>query len=113
MIRWVIALLIFSTTAFAVDRGQYKNVDPFLKEWVEGLKSKAAPYGCCAINEGIPNPATWSADGKYHVKIEGKWYDVPDDALITVPNKLGYAVVWYFKEDGKIMIRCFMPGTLT
>jgi hypothetical protein len=47
----------------------------------------------------------------YKVRIDGAWYVVPDDALITEPNKYGKAVVWpYVDADGKTQIRCFMPG---
>jgi len=40
---------------------------------------------------------------------------VPDEALIEKPNRLGYAVVWYYPSyevDGRMTpkIRCFLPG---
>ena len=35
-----------------------------------------------------------SKDGHYRVRLEGQWIDVPDDALITVPNRFGRTMVW-------------------
>jgi hypothetical protein len=52
---------------------------------------------------------------KYRVKMDGEWHDVPPDAVIGVPNKFGFAVVWYYPTwlNGirpSISIRCFIPG---
>ena len=55
---------------------------------------------------------------EYRVKIEGEWVDVPDEALVEVPNRFGSAVVWYswswtLERKKEFQIRCFLPGTLT
>ena len=42
----------------------------------------------------------------------GEWIDVPDSALITEPNRVGRTMVWPLRIDGKIFIRCFMPGSM-
>ena len=35
----------------------------------------------------------------------------PPDALVTVSNKFGLAVVWPYKDyEGRTQIRCFIPG---
>ncbi len=45
---------------------------------------------------------------------DGQWIDVPDAAVITVPNKYGPAVVWPIRYNGKVdSIRCFIPGAGT
>jgi hypothetical protein len=57
------------------------------------------------------------------VKLEGNWYKVPERALITEPNKLGHAVVWFYWQTEASSgtngaagtprapyIRCFVPG---
>ena len=111
----------------ARDNGQYANVAPEIRAWVESLKDGEG-VGCCATADGVPlDEPDWqmNADG-YRVKIEGKWYDVPKRAVITEPNKLGHAVVWYFWRydyaptadgsagsgtTGEPYIRCFIPGT--
>ena len=38
--------------------------------------------------------------------------DVPDDALITEPNRVGRTMVWPLRFAGQIFIRCFMPGNM-
>lgn len=95
--------------------GQYDHIAPDVREWVRGLKDKRG-IGCCDTADGYPAEYDWDiAKGKYRVRIDGQWYDVPDDALLTEPNKLGYATVWWiptFQPDGtmKPLIRCFLPG---
>jgi hypothetical protein len=39
---------------------------------------------------------------------------VPDDSVVTEPNRFGPAVVWpYHAGDGTTRIRCFIPGAGT
>jgi hypothetical protein len=112
-----VLLLAVSSPAEAParDRGQYRDVDPALRQWIEGLKDKAG-QGCCDTADGYPAEYEWDIAGKrYRVRIEGEWYVVPDEAVIDGPNKLGYATVWYWAEwdvDGGMIahIRCFLPG---
>jgi hypothetical protein len=33
-------------------------------------------------------------DGHYRVFLEGRWIEVPDDAIVVAPNKYGRAIVW-------------------
>ena len=36
---------------------------------------------------------------------------VPDNALVTEPNKYGMPVVWPYRDfQGNTQIRCFLPG---
>lgn len=60
--------------------------------------------------------------GKFHYCVrlqryaqeEYHWYQVPDAALVTEPNKAGPALIWlYWAATGKPYIRCFLPGALT
>jgi len=48
----------------------------------------------------------------YRVRLENIWIDVPDDALITEPNRVGRTMGWPLRFDGQILIRCFMPGSM-
>ena len=99
--------------AWGRDDGRYASVNPEIRDWVRGLKD-AKGIGCCDTADGYPAEAVWDADkGRYRVMIENEWHDVPADALISGPNKLGYAVVWYFGPKGARVIRCFIPGTLS
>jgi hypothetical protein len=115
----IVAFLLLTVSAApeapARDRGQYRGVDPTLRQWVEGLKDKGG-QGCCDDADGYPTEYEWDIAGKrYKVRIDGEWYVVPDEAVIDGPNRLGYATVWYWAQweiDGSLIphIRCFLPG---
>jgi hypothetical protein len=58
-----------------------------------------------------------SKDGHYRVRLEGRWIAVPDDAVITEPNRAGRTMVWPYTAVGgadspRTEIRCFMPGSM-
>ena len=100
----------------ARDDGRYAGSP--LKSWFDSLHSKRGP--CCADADGMTlKEVDWDTkDGHYRVFIEGKWWDVPDDAVIREPNRDGRTIVWpiYIRSpDGirDIKICCFMPGTMT
>lgn len=87
---------------------------PDLTPWFESLHSGKGP--CCDGSDAlaIDDPDWDSANGHYRVKLEGEWVDVPDDAVITEPNRDGRALVWPYRKDGKLnQVRCFMPGAGT
>jgi hypothetical protein len=117
--RLLMAVLLLSLAvtadAPAHDYGQYSNVDPAIKDWIKKLTDKSG-QGCCATADGHPAVYEWDTAGNhYKVRIEGEWYDVPPEAVVDGPNKLGYATVWYWwdwSSDGKKTnhIRCFLPG---
>jgi hypothetical protein len=105
-------LLWMIAAAHGRDNGQYAQTDPAIKRWIESLTdSKGA--GCCATSDGFrPEEVEWDVDtGSYRVRINGQWLVVPDGAVIKTPNRIGYAIVWYWTDGGKINIRCFLPGT--
>jgi hypothetical protein len=80
-------------------------------EWFKALHSPAGSW-CCDISDGHAiTEAEWrSRDGHYQVLIDAAWIDVPDDAVITEPNKDGRTVVWFRHQDGVPVVTCFMPG---
>jgi hypothetical protein len=43
-------------------------------------------------------PPDQTSDHHYQVMLEGQWVDVPDEAVLDVPNKYGKALVWYSKS---------------
>jgi hypothetical protein len=100
----------------AKDDGRYANSP--LKGWFDSLKSGKGP--CCSDADGVVvKDPDWDNDhGHYRVKLDGKWIDVPDDAVITEPNRAGVTMVWPLYQFmggqpvGLISIRCFMPGSL-
>jgi hypothetical protein len=105
-----LSLLFFSELGLARDLdGKYANSP--LKQWFDSLASRRGP--CCSVADGQSiEEVDWDTkDGKYRVRLDGQWIEVPPDALVTVPNKFGLAVVWPYKDyEGRTQIRCFIPG---
>jgi hypothetical protein len=108
----VAAAALCAGVALARDDGRFANSNPELKAWFDRLASKRGP--CCSDADGFAvTDADWeSKDGHYRVRLEGEWHDVPAEALITEPNRVGRTMVWPIKYPGKTHIRCFMPGPM-
>jgi hypothetical protein len=102
---------VFVGSAVARDDGRYANSP--LKPWFDSLRSGKGL--CCSDADGsVVSDVDWeSKDGHYRVRLEGQWIDVPDDAVITVPNRAGRTMVWPVKDSAGISIRCFLPGSMT
>ncbi|GGI28514.1 hypothetical protein [Bradyrhizobium guangdongense] len=119
----LIALL--APRGHARDRGQFVNTSAELKAWFDGLRSGKGP--CCSDADGSAiSDSDWeSKDGHYRVRIprlgyviEGKpqelvWVDVPEEAVISEPNRVGRTMVWPIYGYMGVTIRCFMPGSMT
>ena len=108
----VIALAaVLAGNATARDDGRYTGSP--LKPWFDTLKS--AKGLCCSVADGfvVADPDWESKDGHYRVRLDGEWIMVPDDAVITEPNRAGRTMVWPVKGSLGISIRCFLPGSLT
>ena len=105
-----IFLAIFVVPALAHDPSR-----PELNGWYDKLASGIGL--CCSLTDGVTvaDPDWESKDGHYRVRLGGEWIDVPDDALVTVPNRAGRTMVWPMPmiEGDTIRIRCFMPGSMT
>jgi hypothetical protein len=103
-----------SQLGHARDRGQFANATPELRAWFNALKSGKGP--CCSDADGSAiSDADWeSGNGHYRVRIDGEWVNVPDEAVITEPNRIGRTMVWPIRDGvGGLYIRCFMPGSMT
>jgi hypothetical protein len=119
VIRLVSIAVLFLTPshpAAAADHGQLGPTSSEMRAWANSLQNKLSE-GCCSTADGWkPEAVEYDMRGnKYRVKIEGQWYDVPPSAMIDLPNKFGFPVVWYYKtwDNGirpSISIRCFIPG---
>ena len=109
----VMLLALASHLGHARDRGQYANSNPELKAWFDGLKSGKGP--CCSDADGTAvSDVDWqSGGGHYRVRLDGEWVDVPDEAVITEPNRVGRTMVWPIRGYLGLTIRCFMPGSMT
>jgi hypothetical protein len=99
-----------SIVTLARDDGRYANSP--LKSWFDQLASGRGL--CCSFADGFRvDDVDWDTqDGHYRVRLNGEWIVVPDNAVVTEPNKYGLAVVWpYMGSDGQTQIRCFLPGS--
>ncbi len=115
-----LAFCAVSATAFAMDREEFKNVRPEVRQWFEHMQS---PKGivCCSYADGHRTGYDMR-QGQYWVPIEGEWYPVPPEAVIKTANPVGEAIVWYlpqFGPEGTIVnvprsewykIFCFLPS---
>jgi hypothetical protein len=81
-----------------------------LHAWFDSLQSGKGR--CCADADGdVVLDSDWeSRNGHYRVRLGSKWTDVPDDAVITVPNLDGRTIVWPIWINGEETVRCFIPG---
>jgi hypothetical protein len=93
--------------------GRYAAQNPELHQWFEGLRSGKGP--CCSDADGSAvSDVDWETSaGHYRVRIDGEWVDVPDEAVITEPNRIGRTMVWPVRGYPGLTIRCFMPGSMT
>lgn len=97
----------------ARDAGQFASTTPELKAWFDSLRSGKGP--CCSDADGSAvSDVDWESNsGHYRVRLDEKWFDVPDEAVITGPNRVGRTMVWPLRLESGVLIRCFMPGSMT
>jgi hypothetical protein len=109
-IALVASAAVLAGNATARDDGRYANSP--LKSWFDSLRSGKGP--CCSDADGsVVADVDWeSKDGHYRVRLWGQWIDVPDDAVITEPNRAGRTMVWPMWSTVGISIRCFLPGSM-
>lgn len=88
-----------------------------LDSWMLSLQS-AGGYPCCSHVDGsvVANPDwdTTVIDGKshYRVRVDGEWIVVTDEEVVEGPNRFSQPIVWIYRNaDGRINVRCFLPGS--
>lgn len=103
--------VMLAAPAFGHDDGRYANSP--LKSWFDSLRSGKGL--CCSFADGVKiEDVDWDTDGRsYRVRLDGRWLIVPDDAVVTGPNRAGSAVVWPYLDGGETKIRCFIPSTMS
>ena len=91
--------------------GRYAN--SALHDWFNQLASGKGP--CCSVADGqfVDDPDWELKNGHYRVYLDGRWIDVPDDAVVKSPNRVGRTVVWPLGSEDQTLIRCFLPGSMT
>ena len=113
----VFTILVFCIEIAIARDLEGKYAQSPLKPWFNHLASKKGL--CCSEADGqTVIDADWETkDGHYRVFIEGQWWIVPDDAVITEPNLDGRTIVWpifyrSFDHLDRVEIRCFIPGVM-
>lgn len=105
------ALLIVLMTRGGLAHDHHR---PELDGWFKSLRSKGGTPCCDGSDQtGLRDPEWERVGDKFRVYYKGEWRDVPDDAVIYEPNKVGPAMVWPVEYGDMIVIRCFMPGAMT
>jgi hypothetical protein len=109
----IVAAILLMPAGLAVARDNGRFAGSPLKQWFDSLKSGKGP--CCSDADGfvISDPDWESKDGHYRVRLDGEWVDVPDDAVITQPNRYGRTMVWPIESAAGKSIRCFLPGSMS
>lgn len=93
----------------------YKLTDS-QKQWFSKLKPRTGAIPCCSVADGVPADDwerryddTTQVSMHYWVNVNGKWLQVPDEAVIKdAGNPVGVPVVWFYHDSSGI--RCFVPG---
>ena len=104
--------VVMPTAAHNTD-GRWNYLAADMREWFKGLHAPRTGTPCCDEADGWRvDDVDWELkDGHYRVRVYGKWIPVPDDTVITEPNRFGPAVVWpYVDLTETTQIRCFLPG---
>lgn len=112
---WVIVLSILILAMFVVGARAHDRERPELDSWYRELHANDGAWCCDGADASHLADVDWeSKDGHYRVRVDGQWWDVPDGAVISSPNRDGRAMVWmnggYQAHTGA---RCFMPGSMT
>ena len=96
----------------ARDRRPFANSP--LKAWFDSLRSGKGP--CCSDADGSAVSDTdWESKERPlpRAVLDGEWSDVPEEAVISEPNRVGRTMVWPIYGYMGVAIRCFMPGSMT
>jgi hypothetical protein len=109
--RWLIGALLVAACSCA-NAHDLKRAD--LDAWFEGLHSIGSGHCCEAKEAQALDDSDWDTkDNHYRVRLNGNWYDVPDNSVVKEPNLAGHALLWVnlLQLGGVPTIRCFLPGT--
>jgi hypothetical protein len=134
---FLIAAVIVSTSPVIVLAHMHNRPD--LDEWLRTLYSKSRG-SCCDSSEAetMADP-DWKYASEFKnsecehsrnannqpivfcVRLQNpynpddwRWWDVPDGAVVELPNRAGPALIWLVWEgSAEPYIRCFLPGSLS
>ena len=107
----VLAVVNVSIVQQAQARWKPKYADSPYREWF-AQQSTSESWSCCDLSDAHPTYDAYIKDGKWHVPIQGRDYEIKPYQLLSGPNPTGHAVVWYDAHGDFIWIFCFSPGSL-
>ena len=115
-------LFLMHLTTEVANRWEPYHLNPMQQQWFTDLHPRLPngdrnDIGCCDVADGFP-AEDWDrvsdpeGHPHYRVLLDGKWWGVPDEAVILDHgNPVGVPVVWLFGD--KSGVRCFVPGPET
>lgn len=127
LVGWVIVVAVVILAALGRPaHPRYVGAEPIqfsqeIQDWIKGLRSGQQRSPCCDLSDGdfTQQDLRVGADGRTHffATVEGEWVEVPDDAIVREPNRIGRPIVWvtrWMGLEGKpvTFVRCFLPGAL-
>ena len=81
-------------------------------QWFKSLTNESGVSCCDGADFLRVEDPDWDVSGQhYRVRLEGKWIEVPPEAVVRRPNIVGFALVWPYYDEGAIKIRCFLAGS--
>lgn len=112
----VLLLAAIWATAALSHTHDWAQLTPQQRQWFQQQRQPGTKAICCSepdIGHDAETVEDDIRDGHYWVRsptTNGEWVPVPDDKVLTDPNKFGRAVVWWRWLDGRPVVFCFSPG---
>ena len=79
---------------------------------VEGLTDDKATRLLRHVDGFRPEEVDWDmSQNNYKVMIGGRAVHGARRRRRSESNRIGYALVWYYVDNGALFIRCFLPGS--
>jgi hypothetical protein len=89
-------------------RWKPQYTDSRYAEWFQQQRKKQG-LSCCDRGNAHPVYDTYIKQGKWHVPIRGRDYEIEPHQFLNGPNPTGHAVVWYDRAGIYVLIYCFAP----
>lgn len=126
-LAFLLLAIIMCGVALARDPdGRWK--DSPLKPWFDTLTNQGREP-CCSDSDGLQLAVSeWETQRDkpgfpYRVRLptnldaprssEKEWVDVPEDSVVVRENLAHVPIAWPMHKDGRVVVRCFLPGDLS
>ena len=114
------AAAVFGTMLPASAVRAHDRHHPELGDWFRSLANSQGMPCCDGSDATRIEDVDWqticetdTSECHYQVRLEGKWWNVPPNAVVQSGNRVGPALVWPVYRRDEIFIRCFLPGAGT